>query len=1321
MSKYSLFWSVLHDPRTFKNDSSSSSSDDSSSSSSSSTSSNAVGSLHQDEDGDWYEVVEIEGTNAKGRNYGVDTSDNSSGPDLSQSVHSGGDDDNNATSVTVESGDTLSEIAESLDTSVGELMAANPNITNPNEIVVGQTINTTGVQTGVDTYEGMSADDFMTVSSDDDIMTEYDEYMAKLEAAGEADTSTLDEIAAADTTGIDVYEPTGDTAAAVTEYYTEGAGAPGATQTVDFTETSSGEDFTAAAESDTADIVGGTDYTTYFGETVEVRELPSGTKYYVDLEGKYVALAPEEDVTVDTFSDSETTTPVSEIAGPFDGTQTYEETVLEPGTGGISGIRLGDPMTPQLAAELGLSDIYQEGDVILAEDLIKLDELGFDVSQADLSGIDLKTGADAGTLTVTTGDGATATTAVQGSMADMQNYIEQLNQQVGGATFADLEAAGFDVDLIKQYNDTVSSVPGMPVEGTMLYSSLYGDDQGVYAGVEGGGEPGDAFDYEDYITQGGQFPLGGDDGLPDDFFSTDTPDTITLNGQQYAVGYAEGAIDPGIANEIRRAELDGFTTAQTLGNIAKAATSPIFQSLGMSVEGLARTGDTTVEAVVEAIQDSDNPIDFLNIFSTRVGEGARDVIYNLVGTENVPAAVTDFFGEEGSEAAPRPDDAEDFEFNMLNTLASNVYEPLYFIEEEIYNSIPAEFREGMEANQLVGDFQDLISGNIRTADGKTFLEAMKDSPGETSAQLLSNIGDVASDLLVLAITRSPGATALFGFGEGSQDARNSFQADLIQQATTGSLKDDPAFKALIQSEGSVENAVAALSDKFEKYAITAGGVEGVSDLLIYGVGSKIATKVLPNTLTQGALGTGLGVTAAAGTEGLTEGVQQFVSNVGVNDVLGVDLNTGRDVGTAFINALVPGAAAGIISAATTRYLSPKEVADIITNVESSTGQDLSALQAMLTSSDTISVTTDSDGNLQFTNTETGKAVTMPTASKVGAGAAAGTETNVTDITAAEILNSGNEIEYTTDDEGNSILTDKVTGDSVNLGTGSVVSGTDTTKVTGIAGVSGAAGVTGASGAQGAQGISSTKTTLSGSSTVDTVGDLEITTTVDNQGNTTVSTKNVVTGTTTADVVPAGTATVITNGTANVTVDTTTASTTGAITTVVDPTIDTTTAVDTTSTIDTTTATTTTTPIVSTTTSTTGDDDDFLATSDTVTTPTDTFTPDDGGDDDVVGETEPGYTSGIAGLGGGARPVVSPYYQPQQTGVYSFYTPQPGVTQTPAQPVFSEPQSYLAPTANPQYGYGYIAPNTDIEYLRRLAEIQGTGAEKLPSEDLMDGS
>ena len=74
---------------------------------------------------------------------------------------------------------------------------------------------------------------------------------------------------------------------------------------------------------------------------------------------------------------------------------------------------------------------------------------------------------------------------------------------------------------------------------------------------------------------------------------------------------------------------------------------------------------------------------------------------------------------------------------------------------------------------------------------------------------------------------------------------------------------------------------------------------------------------------------------------------------------------------------------------------------------------------------------------------------------------------------------------------------------------------------------------------------------------------------------------------------------------------------------------------------------------------------------------------------------------------------------RQTMDYSFYAPQPGVAQEVSRPTAVPLTSYLAPvTGDRRYGYGYIAPNAELDYLRRLAEIQGTGAERLPSEDLM---
>ena len=289
--------------------------------------------------------------------------------------------------------------------------------------------------------------------------------------------------------------------------------------------------------------------------------------------------------------------------------------------------------------------------------------------------------------------------------------------------------------------------------------------------------------------------------------------------------------------------------------------------------------------------------------------------------------------------------------------------------------------------------------------------------------------------------------------------------------------------------------------------------------------------------------------------------------------------------------------------------------------------------------------------------------------------------SVTDLaTASEILNSGADVSIVTDSKGNLIITDTSTGQSVNVGSDISSSGT--------------------------VGIGSTETITS--------GDTQITTSVDANGNTTVVTTNTKTGVSETTTVPVNTSTTISSGVTEITVN---ATNTGATTTAVTNTDTTSTAVtDATTNVP---AAVTNTTDTGTITTFTEEDDDF--TTDTTLTSETESSPDD---DEIppVGEQDPEYTPGILGLSDGVRPTIAPYYQPQQTGQYSFYTPQPGVTQTvPAGPVFSDPTSYLALTASPQYGYGYIAPNAELEYLKRLAKIQGTGAEKLPSENLMDGS
>ena len=1405
---------VILDPRTFKGDEPSNGGDDSSSTTTTTTTTS--GGKYEDSRSD----LEAAG-------YTVSDDGNSVYSDTGQvaganwsgsgTVNSIVDDNNNSggqksTSQTIKSGDTVSQLALDNNTTIEQIKKDNPNI-DINNIKAGETINITSntrdegesIYTGA-TQSELDAGNIMKVASTEDIMAEYE----KLQAAGESDTSALDEIAAADTTGIDVYEPTQETVTAVQDYYTSGPGSPGYTTAVDYTTTSSGEDYSVAAAADDTDISGGVpagpaydeDFTSRVDKIlVETHNWvdngdgtftsPSGAvlkRDPTDPDGKFVdaATAPEPGLTpveVDTFSDSEITTPVSELAGPFDGTQTYEDTILEPGTGGISGIRVGDEMTPQLATELGIT--YFEGDTIQGSDLVKLDELGFDVSQADLSSVDYLEGSDVGTVELLAGstkidatkdgtivedrpgieenlmtdaelaqvgggpsgfidDGVGQVGVVNPSAggsvvvggpefvvvnpgpgtgvaltsipSDMYDYIDTLNQQVGGFTFEDLEAAGYTPAEIKQYNDKVGPVPGMPVEGTMLYSSLYGGDGGVYTGEEVAADTTDILDYEDYITQGGQNPLGGG-GLPDDFYVSDVARTVTVDGQQYAVGYGEGAIDPAFANIIEaRSEADkkeALDNATFLTDVTNTLKSGLGQSVADKLQGVIALVDTYGKTA--QINDAKSSIRAANptLSDDEVDAKAIAQIIDASKTELVPGIKTNLSG--------------------LDTVLGGVVTDLRDYSDEKAELISLETQDQMNQSSFVGDF-DL-------SDLGTFLETKGDASAKgVFFNALTELPDIATDVATYLTTGLVG-TAAIGGAEGAGAAANDINQLIDGMVNAGELQNTQQYQVALAAANGDSNLAVEIIKQSTLQSSLAGvaAAAGLGDAVIAGLVTKnpLLEKVTDNFVGKIATG-GL-------SEGLTEGTEQFITNYGLVNKAGADI-VGLNYGTGVAGAATTGAVVGGGVGTTAAFVDvllelansgTGDVSELVANNIEGTSLITTASENLLNqtnaSGDQFSVTQNKDvgGNFNGTytvvNENTGESQVIASADL----------TTFTDSLSSEgTAKINTAVEY---DGDNKTLTNTKTGFSVQLDSDTVLSQDIATAVannqtpTGATLISGSdvgfdattegiAGVGGPEGAVGAVGGEATqkKQVPIGSTDIVTHGDVTVTTVVNSDGSTVVTTTNNVTNETTSDIVPNGTSTVITNGDTAVNVDASTATTTGTTTTVGSVDVVTTPVITTDTTPTTETATETNVAVTTT-------DDDLLpdvveeeVVEDIVEPEVIPETPADD-EPDLTGETAPTYTSGIAGMGGGMRPVVAPYYQPQQTGIYSFYTPQPGVAQVPAQPVFSDPQSYLAPTAQPQYGYGYIAPNADIDYLRRLAEIQGTGAARLPSEDLMDGS
>lgn len=685
--------------------------------------------------------------------------------------------------------------------------------------------------------------------------------------------------------------------------------------------------------------------------------------------------------------------------------------------------------------------------------------------------------------------------------------------------------------------------------------------------------------------------------------------------------------------------------------------------------------------------------------------------------------------------------------NIQDATADELGNALIGIGDNIYDTLSDEQKARIDKATVTGDFKDLVNfltgkSDAMTADGSTVGEKFGEDPAALTASLLGQAGDLALDLVIYKFLGKKAAGGA-GFAEGYEASSAQIREEIIDAYVKGNLKNSAEFKSLQAQYGSDAAALEALMDKGDKYAALAGGVEAVQDLLL----GKI-------TFDFGkGMGKVFGAPVVGGlTESITEGTQEAITNFGSKNLADNKIDVGRNVMTVMAQALFPGMGSGSFGAASTKTFTKNDLEAIIDAAGASESTVLSTFVNKVLDGEIINVTNDGSGNLMM-STQKGEVI-------IG-------ETDYTKASPDEVKVTtpfGDVITVKQTDDGNFIFTNETNGQTKFSNIFNAEAMTDFINETNPAGFGGDGTpggdatvsdqdiIEGSSGAElnnkfttsdgvlledGADvfvpdtagdedvvfydnhGIGSLKTgnnlTNANNTSISTANDgSTVISTLNDDGSTTVSVVNNDTNTTDTVTVNPNTNTEVTVGGVNVTVDTTT---TGSSNVNVTGTTTTTTETETNTGI--------TTPTIDVPLREPEQVDTFgLPPIETVFVPETSYTPDgdddDTTDDDQIGEQDPGYTSGIAGLSG-ARPTVAPYYQPQQVGDYSFYTPQPGITQVvPAGPVFQEtPQSYLAPTATPQYGYGYIAPNADLEYLKELARIQGTGAEKLPSEALIN--
>lgn len=1274
-----------------------------------------------------------------------------------------------STSQTIKSGDTVSQLALDNNTTIEQIKKDNPNI-DINNIKAGEKINITAntkkdnesIYTGA-TQGELDAGNIMKVASTEEIMSEYEK---KLQA--DDDMNALDQIAAENepkkfdnARDASINSNIGDTVevngklyvksasddpnvnsklvavkdtntAAIQDDYSPTVADPVSTSEVDYSTTSSGEDYEIATMMDDADISGGVavepepaydvDRATAV-EEILVRDhgwtdngdgtfTSSGGSVLArdpnDPDGKFVAadsLKPEvTPVEVNTFSDNEYTTPAAELPK-------YDDTILETGTGGLENLvtstKTDATQDGTIVEERPGIDVSQMTDDELSQ--VGSGPSGFiddGVGQVGVvnpsAGGSVPIGSGPAVINPGAGDGK----ALVSIPKDMHDYIDTLISQTGTFTFDDLEAAGFSPEVIREYDKKVGDVPGFPAEDTMLYRTLFPEDQAEFVVVNPSAgtsmlpaDTTEVLDYEDYITQGGKNPLGGG-GLPDDFYSTDAR-TVTVDGQEYAVGYGEGAIDPGFANAIEsknaKDKAEALENATLLTDITNTLKSGLGQSVADKLQGIGELIDTygKTSQINQAKQNirSSNP------------DLSDDEVNAKAIAQVIESSKTNLLG-------PGYDDLA-FNSGSVSDLLNPVVDDLRTWSDESSSLISEETQKAMDDSAFVGDFS--------LSDLGSFLETRGDASAKGILfNALTEIPDIATDIGTYMLTGLAG-TAVIGGAEGAGAAANDVNAMIDGMLNAGELQKTQQYQIALEAA----NGDAALAVEVIKQSTLQSTLAGVAAAA--GLGDAVlAGLVTKNPLLEKMTDNFVGkITTGALSEGLTEGTEQFITNYGLINQSGADI-VGLNYGTGVAGAATQGATVGAGVGTTAAFVDvltelansgTSSVSELVANNVDGTSVVQVASENLLNQTndtdDTFTVTANTDGTYTVVNENTGE-------SQVVSGADLTTVTeNASPIQTA--------VEYDGDAK---TLTNTKTGLTVKLD-----SDTPFTNDIAEAVANGEvpAGVTlvqeASSDFTSTTDTEGTRTTETGGTVtkrqvgvggtdVVTHGDVTVTTLVNQDGNTVVTTTNNVTGETTSDIVANGTSTIITNGDTAVNVDATTATVTGTTVTA-GATTDVATEVNTDSNIATDTATNTAT---TTTIATTTDDSEQPGVETTTTTVPGGPVAVSGDDDEpkAIAETTPGYTSGIANTGRGIRPVVAPRYQDRSTGIYTAYRPEPGVAQTPQAPVFAPPETYLAQTVQNgmRYGNDYILPNADPARLAELAKLQGTGAAKLPAEYLL---